>query len=433
MLVAIVTEFPQGSYFQWADAWSLKRQKNNNLSIVSVEVTPEALQQYPLNHPHWNTLKNANAIFVYVSRFCLRGKWEWFKLPVIIKDNFMNSEAKMICQFDDELIWMVSPQNEWWSDVYDYKFDGDIDGFFEKTRILDVADMYFTVVENPWWKSYCKKPIIYMPLPHLLRYPKEYPYPRLSNGNIAVLRHMSRTGSLDHTIFNVTNPLNKKISYFSCSTQMNAASRSEKIIEMELPSGSYLFGFLFRDQYIEYLSHCLIGIDDAENYYGWSRFVMECAFLNIPCISSSYAGKLFFPELYVEHKDYESQRKFVRLLYKDRVFYDEVARKGKQKVMEHLDTNRLCYEFTKNFRSIGTQQNTSEEHKFNMFVNFLRKIRTHNIPSKPSKSGKTEDKNYYELIDLNRWYELYGQWEKLFNDRNIYIKARKVLHDEGIY
>lgn len=431
MLIAIVTEFPQGSYFQWADAWNPDRQKMHGISIVNIEMSFDALKQCPADHARWNTLREADAVFVYVSRFCLKERWDWFKLPMRVKE-LMKPEAKMICQFDDELVWMIHPENEWWEDIFDYKFDGDFVRFFKDTGILDVADMYFTVLDDPWWKKYCSKPVTYMPLPQLLRYPKEYPYPRASNGNIAIIRHMSRTGEAEHSIKHVTNEERRRVSYFSCSTKINGIERARKMQELVLPSGSFYFGFLFRDQYIEYLSHCLIGLDDGDHYYGWSRFVMECAFLNIPCISSNLAGKLFFPDLYVEHKDYEKQRELVRQLFKDKQFYDRVSRKGKTTVMEHLNTDKLCRDFITCFKEIGVETLSEENLIFYEFVDFLRKSRTHAIPCKPSVTSTVEDKNFYDILDFDGWNKRYGRWEHILSNRNLYIRAQRIIHNEGL-
>jgi len=431
VLIVIVTEFPSGSFFQWHDVWNIEKQNKNNVSIVNVEVSPEKIKQLPPDHKYWNTLKEADGVFVYVSRFCLKESWEWFKLPVEVK-KFMKPNAKMICQFDDELIWMVHQENEWWGEEYDYKFDGNFEKFFVESNILNVADAYFTVLEEPWWKKHCSKPIFYMPLPQLSRYPKEYPYPRLTNGNIAVIRHMSRTGSSDSLIKNVTNPLRKRTSYFYCSTNMNSQDRLDKIKELDLSSGSFLFGFLFRDHYLDYLSHCLIGIDDSEHYVGWSRFVMECAFLNIPCISSNYAGKLFFPELYVKHGDYETIKDHTERLFRDKKFCNDIAILGKERVMEHLNPDRLCESFTKRFIEIGTEQRSKEEQEFFLFVDFLRKLRTHEIPRCPTGTEMIDDRNFYETIDLKTWNEKYGRWYKFISDRNTYIRVKKILYDEGI-
>jgi len=431
MLLAIVTEFPQGSNFQWSDAWNPDRQKRHGISIINIEMSPEALQQYPPpDHPRWKILKEADAVFVYVSRFCLKEYWEWFKLPVTVR-TFLKPEAKMICQFDDELVWMIHPENEWWGETYDYKFNGDFERFFKEKRILDVADMYFTVLKNPWWAKYCTKPIRYMPLPQLLRYPKEYPYPRASNGNIATMRHMSRTGDADHLIKNVTNVLKRKVSYFSCSTSMNGIEREKKMRELEMPTGSFFFGFLFRDTYMEYLSHCMIGLDDGEHYYGWSRFVMECAFLNIPCISSNFAGELLFPELYVSHKNYERQKELIQLLFKDRGFYDRVSQEGKRRVFEQLNVDKLCNNFVSHFAEIGAIGLSPEELEFYGFIDFLRRCKTHVIPPKPSETSSVEDKNFYDIISANDWIRRYGHFEKFLNDRNLYMRARQILNNEG--
>jgi len=321
----VVTEFTQP--FQWNKVWTEERQLKNNVIVESVNVL-----SYLTVELNSDIIRKADLIFVYCSRTCKGG--EWFRLPLEVK-KFMKPKAKMIAQFDSEFIWLINPEGVQWDskrDLEQYKGVSP-QKFFEENRVLDVADAYFTVLENPFWARYTKKPVYYMPLPQLIRYPLTInKMNREKEGKtIAVLRHSARGASIKHIIQNVINPLKKAVFVFSC-----------------LPNQ-----FLVGKRYIDTLQKCYIGIDDAEGYAGWSRFTMECGLLAIPCVGSTYATKLFFPELYTKHKDYVKQRELVQRLYEDKKFYKKVAEEGRKRVLEHLDSDKLCQRFVRIAKEIG--------------------------------------------------------------------------------
>ena len=89
------------------------------------------------------------------------------------------------------------------------------------------------------------------------------------------------------------------------------------------------------------LRKCYIAIDDNENYKAWSRFGMECALAHVPCIGSTPSVKLFFPELYTEHQDYNKQKELIERLFNDEDFWLRMAKTGKENVLRIMDTAQL--------------------------------------------------------------------------------------------
>ena len=342
----VVTEFTQP--FQWNKVWTEERRLKNNVIVESVNVI-----SYLTVELNSDIVGNADLIFVYCSRTCKGG--EWFRLPLEVK-KFMKPEAKMIVQFDSEFLWLINPDNAYWKPQRDLKQYKNISPkkFFGENGVLDVADAYFTVLENPFWARYCKKPIYYMPLPQLIRYKLEPLYNlERRNGTIALLRHSPRMAKIEHIVYNVANPLNKPVSIFTCSTSRSRKGCVEYIKQLKCSENSMAYGYLVGDSYINMLQKCYIGIDDAEGYAGWSRFTMECGLLAIPCVGSTYATKLFFPKLYTKHKDYVKQRELVQRLYEDKKFYKKVAEEGRKRVLEHLDSDKLCQRFVRIAKEIG--------------------------------------------------------------------------------
>jgi len=352
MQIAIVTNFPQE--FQWDKVWTKKRQLNNKVSVVSIKATPSDLAGIPTDDPYWIPLRNADVVFVHCARYIFHSQYSWFKFLFEVKA-LMKSKSKMIVQFDSEFIWLINPDGIQWKAENDLREYVNVSPkkFFAKTRILDIADAYFTLLEKPFWAKYCTKPIYYMPLPQLVRYKLKSLYnSSRKNGTVALLRHNARGANIEHTIRNVTNPLEKAVSIFTCSTTRSQSQCVKYIRQLNCPRKSLAFGFLFGDSYLDVLQKCYIAIDDAEGYMGWSRFSMECAFLSIPCIGSSYATKIFFTELYTEHKDYVKQRKLVQRLFDDKEFYKRMAEVGRRRVLEYMDSDKLCKRFVEFCRKI---------------------------------------------------------------------------------
>jgi len=418
MLIAIVTEFDQTN-FQWRMAWTQRRFLKHNVVVRSFKFNQSTLAVYPKGHSYWRFLREADLVFVYCSRM---DNWEWFKLPLYVK-KLLKPKAKMIVQFDSEFLWIRDSGQMHWDPRRDLeKYKGKTaKQVFEMTGILDVADAYFTVLENPFWARYCKKPIYYMPLPQLVRYPNLPTNQLMKHKTIALIHHFARDASVRHTIENVTNPLKKPVCVFTCSIRRRRKECSEYAKELELPKGSYIYGFLVKNIYLDYLHRSYVGIEDTEGYEGWSRFAMECALLGVPCIGSSYANKLFFPELYTERKDYVKQRKLVKRLWWDKEFYEEMVEGGKKRVLEQLDTDGVCRRFVEIAKEIGTPQRAKKEMKEWRFIQFVLNLKTRRFPDRPN--GTILDNNFKSKLTAEEWDEIYGQW-----DHNLYKKLLPLIN-----
>jgi hypothetical protein len=253
-----------------------------------------------------------------------------------------------------------------------------------------------------------------MPLPQLIRY-KNFS-PEHQGTNIALLRHTGRQASIVHLIENVTkkNP----IDYF----QIRWTGSNEPL--PILPRGSKVYPNLDPNRFMITLhEECSIAIDDAENYIGWSRFVMECAIAFIPCIGSNHANKLIFPELWTEHKDYTKQQELIEKLQNDKNFYKDIAFRGQKYVMDNLNPEFLCKYFMDTIHTLKPPETIMSQDDFlkeSLMTILDRTLPFAIIPRRPNTGETVFDKASNSIVDSERWDMLYGKYEKFISNDSLY-------------
>jgi len=421
MIIALVTEFPQPKYYQWRHNWDEERQLKYNVLVKSVCVEPATLDRFDETRAYWDWIRRADVVFVYCSRIVNKLTWKWYELPLIVK-HFMKPEAKMIVQFDDDLVWVFHPDWVWWKD--NPLGDKTPEEFF-KNGLLDVADMYLSVLHNPPFLKYTTKPVRYLPLPQLWRYDK---YPETHNKKrVALMRHSSRTSSINHTIKNIIKPLNLPAVYFSIFWSVSQRQCVEWATA-NLPAESRVYGWLNKNSYMDILNQsCSFAIDDAENYIGWSRFAMECALTHIPCIGSTPAVKDFFPKLYTEPADYSTQIDLLNQLIKDKAFYTNIVKKATDLLNEKQSNDYLSQLFLSYIRELGYEGTplSVEDIEKELLLNILKKILPfHILPKRPTDST-VYDHHLKTIIDGERWDKNYKRYERFINDAAIYKQIIK--------
>lgn len=434
MRIVFVTEFGQDDNFQWRWSWDLDAQIKRKTLVESVIINPAVLSKYDDNHAYWNPLRKADIVFVYASRThtpnfqYTRSQhnnsvvyyWNWWELPKIAK-TYMREDAKMIAQIDDDWVWLQHPEWTWWEDLPDNQ--GGPEEFFKNTGILEIPDIWWTVLDNPFWTQFTTKPVMYMPLPQLYRYYDEitkseqrfktYGALRMHGKNLALLKHSSRTASINHLIKNVAEKVNVPVTYFS--TQWTDPA----IPKFKVPVKTYLW--LGRSQYMEKLrDDCFIAIDDAKHYMGWSRFAMECAINYVPCVGSNHAVKLFFPDLYVKHNNTAEQIRLINKLRQDENFYNEVAVKGRYLVLNHLDSDNLMNSMVNIAKGLNPNVMPIDV-DIEMLKSLLRKTLPFSIiPCKPNENQNIWDELHHRMCDREQWEKWYGLFEKFISDEKQY-------------
>lgn len=451
--VCLVTEFDQ-SGFQWRRALVAYAKREYDLlfrarkhgvfpdgfpmTVSSVVMNPSTLSVYKPNHPYWNPLKNAHVVFVYCARHS--SKWEWYKLPILAKAR-MNKKAKLICQFDHEFIWLWHPKHVYWDTAIPWAKGKTPKEFFDETGVLKVADAYFTVMDNPPWRKFCKKPVWYMPLPQRNRYGKQMILGykgkmkklRSVKKSIALLQHSVKSASLTHTVINVTKKTKLPIVCFT-TENLNDSNKFIKKHGLQNARIRKVYSRQPRRNYMQLLSKAWIAIDDNEGYYGWSRFAYECALVCVPCIGSTRAVKQFFPELYTKPKDYVKQRALIRQLATNVDFYRGIIVASWYRALYQLCNTRMSVRFLekvivglkcpmgklsqKQIRLLG------REH----FIQFLMKTivgRHYSVPTRPAANHRVFDPLLKKIIGQAEWDREYGQWSQLILDRDVYIACRR--------
>jgi hypothetical protein len=440
--IVLVSEFTQEGYYQWRQAWDIDMQIKLQILVESITINPSVLHCYNDKSSYWDSLRKADLVFVYISRcnapntpYLRDGKqeyWNWWNLPRIAKE-FMKPDAKLIVQTDDEWIWLEHPKWIWWGDkpVDDY---GGPENFFKNNDILEVPDMWWTVLENPYWKKYTSKPVEYMPLPHLWRYIKEISkadIKYISNGpsnmhqrTLALLRHSSSVSDIYSTIKNVAEPLNLQVTYFStCWTDPH-------IPKFNVPVSTILF--VNKDRYMDLLiNNCMVAVDDCTKYIGWSRFAMECALVYVPCVGSNFAVKLFFPELYTEHGDYPKQIELIKQLLNDKEFYKKMVDEGHYRMAVHLDPDRLCREMLKIIREELQPKETDVDIERELLKVILRKTLPFSmVPKRPSINQEIFDDVHHTRCNQQQWDIWYSHFARFINDEGTYKEViQEVLHE----
>ncbi len=386
-----------------------------------------ATMDYPANDPHWFWLRKADLVFIYCTRVDMRDNWKWWELPVHAR-KLMRPDAKMIVQYDDEFMWVFNPKFAWWREEWEVDPKCTPEEFFKNTGILEVADMYWTVLETPPWAQYTSKPWRYMPLPQLMRYDNAIANAEhlhdtegieaMHQKTIALIRHSIRIASIFTVLTEVCDKVNLPVTYFPI-----LFGDSPHYPKVKIPV--CIFPFSNRDVYMyKLLRDCFIGLDVAEGYIGWSRFAMECAVNYIPCIGSNHASKLFFPELYVDQKDYPRQIQLIKQLLNDKGFYKRMAEEGHRKCLQHLDLNRLRDEVINaaHFLQINETHYDMDSLEKELFMLILEKLLPWNMPPpRPTHpDSKVFDDYSHKQITQAEWDACYGRFKRFMDDEKVY-------------
>jgi len=311
--LCIVMNLQQENFFQW---WiALRNYVSSEFKIDFVTIDS------PIISPKSELIiKNADVIFVRCVGHNIN--FRWYKLPFIIRRIAPN--VKIIYQEDMDFTWLFIPNHYLWNDLPSEAKGKSPEEFLDECNLLEVIDAW-NIEYNPLLEQYIKKrsskPIYHLILPQLVRY-KEY------------LQTFSGKGELQTKIKNIAL-LKHSVKSASIKLPENLP-RAFKIFNAEPHKGRMpQQGFMFL------LRKCYIAIDDNENYKAWSRFGMECALVHVPCIGSSPSVKLFFPELYTEHQDYNKQKELIERLFNDEDFWLRMAKTGKENVLRIMNTAQL--------------------------------------------------------------------------------------------
>ena len=355
MKLCIVAPFDSKCFFQW---YVTLEKFTSKFEIILTSINASETHKKVYNdfkeNPYWQPIREADAVFVYATRISSRNDptgIEWWKLPQFVKQ-LMRPDAKMICQYDDEFMWLFDPSHVWWSWENPDNHGGP-EQFFKDTGILEIPDVHLTVTNNPLFKNYTTKPIFKLLLPQLSRY-RLFKYSETHvRKNIAILVHSIKKSSISGILENVIRPKNYPVTIFS-GTLYNQLV--EKFRQKEsLPTNSIIYPRLGYEPYVDLLwQNSSIGLDDNTGYYGWSRFVMECAIAYVPCVGSTEAVQDIFPELYTVSQDYAKQIELIERLQTDSKFYHQMAEIGHKRVVEMLSDEKLCTALIEIFEKIGT-------------------------------------------------------------------------------
>lgn len=424
MIIAIVSEMSR-SMFQWSSAFNTDNQSKYGCFVVPVEFSKTLYSTLPKDNPYWNVVRKADLVYVYCTRICDPDeKWRWWELPRYVK-GFMKPDAKMICQIDDDWIPMFHPEWSWWNDFpYGVKIP-DPAKWFKETGILDVPDMWFTVLENPEFKQYTTKPVKYVPLPQLNRYSKEFNEcindfiskgweGMHGEGGVGIMRHTSRVGSVQHSLTNVLDKIGEKVIYFSTERGRPTPVESKSPIK--------IYPYIEKKSYMKILrNECKITLDDTERYLGWSRFVMESAMAYIPCISSNHCGKILFPDLFVEHKDYKKQILLIKKLLKDKEFYNKVVTKAHDN-LSLLTDDVFCQTTIDIAKELNVPNTEDFDVKKELFLFILSKFVPHeHIPIRPQNVNDiVYDRTHERMITQEQWDKYYASFNEYINDSKAY-------------
>lgn len=363
MRIVMVVPFAYNCY-QWKMALTPEIEKTLNISVDFIETFPSTFKNYNRKSKYWDKIRNADGVFVYTT-LDTESFWykpdNWWKLSYKIKE-YMRKDAKMVVQFDDDLLWVFYPESRWWDRLE--KPAKDPKEFFEKSRLLKVADAYIKGAEKIPFEDYTSKPVFQLFLPHLTYYQvdERWTKPCIKNSQIAVLQHSAHASSSDDTLENLIKPKNLPVSLFLVKNEIHPHKRmtlqecAEYGYHHQLPKGSDVFSLLEQKVYMDFLSQNFVAIDDNTNYLGWSRFAMECAIANTPCIGSTQGVRMLFPDLYTELHNYEKQFELILKFQKDKKFYEYVVNKAYNSVKRLFDNETLYRKLAEIFTKIGTPE-----------------------------------------------------------------------------
>lgn len=355
MKLCIVAQFDSKCYFQWYMALEkLASKLGISLTSINASATHKKVFNDFNSNPYWQPLREADAVFVYATRISSRNAptaIDWWELPEFVKQ-FMRLDAKMVCQYDDEFMWLFDPEHVWWRFPNPDNHGGP-EQFFKDTGILEIPDAHLTVTNNSPFRKYTTKPVFKLLLPQLCRYNLPKYSETHKRKNIAMLIHSIKKSSISGILENIIRPKNYSVSIFSgtLDNRMVEVFREKE----HLPVNSEIYPRMAYESYMDLLwQNASIGLDDNAGYYGWSRFVMECAIVYIPCVGSTEAVQDTFPELYTAPQDYTKQIELIERLKTDNVFYHKIIEEGHKRVIEMLSDEKLCVTLIEIFEKIGT-------------------------------------------------------------------------------
>jgi len=326
MKIALVTEFPIDAC-RWHQLLSRKLPKFGHEYIPVY--FPNRIRRENENID-LSRLKDADFVFVYASNYChgydVELEWKWWKLPLEVK-KYLKPETKMAAMWDFEG-WLESGLEE-------------PEGLKE---VMDVTDIMFTIFpdENPKWKRLTDKPVKYMPFPlHAERFKiaVRLRHTERERKYLLVVRHSPTIASANHTIDNIASKIRDPMIYLSTAW----ASAPTMIIKWaNINPESIIYGYL-QDSYefFRVLRICYAAIDDNEGYYGWSRFIAQCAIVGVPVVTTENSGfgSVIFPELCTKHKDYCAQIELLERLRNDEDFRNNISKLGFSRLMKHVNTS----------------------------------------------------------------------------------------------
>lgn len=106
------------------------------------------------------------------------------------------------------------------------------------------------------------------------------------------------------------------------------------------------------EEYAEYLACHKLGFDFHNNYYGWSRFVYECAYAGTPVLAppDRMGARIANPDLVGKWQELVEKAK--RLLT-DKEYYEECRIKALKNIEEHLSAEACAERYKYALRQIG--------------------------------------------------------------------------------
>jgi hypothetical protein len=269
----------------------------------------------------------------------------------------MKPEAKMICQYDDEWLWLFDPNGMWWDQKLMPNPDnhGGPEQFFKDTGILEIPDGHLHVTNNPKFAKYTTKPVFKLQLPQLCRYNLKKYSENHEGHNIAMMLHSPKNSSIAATLENVIRPMSYAVTIFNGTLERDFVERFRN--STPLPSNSVVYARMEHEPFCDMLwRYNYIGLDNNEGYGGWSRFAMECAVTYIPCVGSSDSVRDLFPQLYTAPDDYKKQIELIERLKADKEFYHEMVEEGRKRLLEIFDEEKLCRELLDIFEKVGVSK-----------------------------------------------------------------------------
>lgn len=256
MKLCFVTNFTI-SMSQWHDALLKMKQYliDEGIEYSEINITPSRYSMR-VNYHDKSCLQciiDADVIFMYCSSNSRNGIWKDHEAPYYVRQ--LNPKAKLVVWWDNDKLQPEAYYKKYPKDSVDHAI------YITKNYDYPVSSTQ-------------------MLMPQMCHYSNHLnvaPEPK-RNGKVAVMVHSTKDCSVNQLINNIN------ADYLIFNSRV---------------------GRLNREEYFSKLRKCWIAVDDSDNYYGWSRFVMECVLAHVPCIGCTPAVKLFYPDLYIEPHDFK--------------------------------------------------------------------------------------------------------------------------------